>query len=159
MMPAFSRAMWASVGPANSVWSMPMLVTTATCAVDDVGGVPPPQQPDLDDHHVDGDVGEPPERRRRARLEVARTHAGEALEVGDGGDLLGELLVADRLAVAGQALVDPFEMWAGVRADRQPLGHQQAGDHLRRRPLAVGAGDVDDRRGELGFAHRLHEPA
>ena len=32
MMPAFSRAMSASVGPANSLWSMPMLVTTATWA-------------------------------------------------------------------------------------------------------------------------------
>ena len=32
MMPAFSRAMSASVGPANSVWSMPMLVITATWA-------------------------------------------------------------------------------------------------------------------------------
>ena len=32
MIPAFSRAMSASVGPANSVWSMPMFVTTATWA-------------------------------------------------------------------------------------------------------------------------------
>ena len=32
MIPAFSRAMSASVGPANSLWSMPMLVTTATWA-------------------------------------------------------------------------------------------------------------------------------
>ena len=31
-IPDFSRAMSASVGPANSVWSMPMLVITATCA-------------------------------------------------------------------------------------------------------------------------------
>jgi len=32
MMPAFSLAMSASVGPANSVWSMPMFVMTATWA-------------------------------------------------------------------------------------------------------------------------------
>ena len=32
MIPAFSRAMSASVGPANSLWSMPMFVTTATWA-------------------------------------------------------------------------------------------------------------------------------
>ena len=32
MMPAFSRAMSASSGPANSVWSSPMLVITATWA-------------------------------------------------------------------------------------------------------------------------------
>jgi hypothetical protein len=32
MIPAFSRAMSASVGPASSLWSIPMFVTTATCA-------------------------------------------------------------------------------------------------------------------------------
>ena len=32
MIPDFSRAMSASVGPANSLWSMPMFVTTATWA-------------------------------------------------------------------------------------------------------------------------------
>ena len=32
MIPAFSRAMSASVGPANSLWSIPMFVTTATWA-------------------------------------------------------------------------------------------------------------------------------
>ena len=32
MIPAFSRAMSSSVGPANSLWSMPMFVTTATWA-------------------------------------------------------------------------------------------------------------------------------
>ena len=155
MMPAFSRAMSASVGPANSVWSMPMLVTTATWAVDDVGGVPPAEQPDLDHRDVDGDVGEPAEGGGGARLEVARPDAGEPLEVGDRGDLLGELVVVDRLAVAGDALVDPLEVRAGVGADGEPLGHQQAGDHLRRRALAVGAGDVDHRGGVLRIAHRL----
>ena len=58
--------------------------------VDDVGGVPPTEQPDLDHVDVDGDVGEPAERGRGDDLEVARPHAGQDLEVGDGGDLLGE---------------------------------------------------------------------
>ena len=48
-------------------------------------------------------------------------------------------------------------MRAGVGADGQALGHQQPGDHLRRRALAVGAGDVDDRVGELRVAHRADE--
>ena len=107
--------------------------------VDDVGGVPPPEQADLDDGDVDGGVGEPAERGGRARLEVARPDAGQSLEVGDGGDLLGQVLVVDGHGVAGPALVDPLEVRAGVRADLQALGHQQAGDHLRRRALAVGA--------------------
>ena len=76
-MPAFSRAMSASVGPANSVWSRPTLVTTATCASHHVRGVPATEQPDLDDGDVDRGVGEPAERRRGDDLEVARAHAGD----------------------------------------------------------------------------------
>ena len=64
MIPAFSRAMSASVGPANSVWSIPMLVIDRDLRVDDVGRVPAAEQPDLDHRDVDGDVGEPAERRR-----------------------------------------------------------------------------------------------
>ena len=33
MIPAFSRATSTSVGPANSLWSIPMFVITATWAV------------------------------------------------------------------------------------------------------------------------------
>ena len=40
-----------------------------------VGGVPATEQPDLDDGHVDGDVGEPAERSRGDRLEVGGPHA------------------------------------------------------------------------------------
>jgi hypothetical protein len=126
--------------------------------VDDVGGVPHPEHADLDHADVDGRVGEPPEGGRRARLEVRRSHADHSLEVGDGGDLLGERLVVDRLGVASDPLVDPLEVGARVRADLQALRHQQAGDHLRRRALAVGAGDVDDRVGVLRVAHRRAQP-
>ena len=116
-MPAFSRAMSARVGPAYSVWSSPTLVTTATVAVGHVGGVPAPEQPDLDDGDVDGGVGEGPVGGRGEDLEVRRPHAGHDLQVGDGRDLLGERVVVDRLAVDGDALVDPLEVRAGVGAD------------------------------------------
>ena len=52
--------------------------------VDDVGGVPATEQPDLDHGDVDGDVGEPAQGRRGDRLEVARPHADQTLEIGDG---------------------------------------------------------------------------
>ena len=45
---------------------MPMLVIDGDLRVDDVGGVPPAEQADLDDGDVDGEVGEPAERRRGA---------------------------------------------------------------------------------------------
>jgi hypothetical protein len=121
--------------------------------LDQVGGVPPAEQTDLDHGHVHGHVGEPAERGGGHRLEVAGPHAGEHLEFGDSTDLFGELLVADRFTVARDALVDPFEVWAGVGAHGEALRHQQLGDHLHRRPLAVGAGDMDHRRREMGIAH------
>ena len=119
-----------------------------------VGGVPPTEHADLDHCDIDREVGEPSERGRRRRLEVRRPHAREHLEIGDGRDLLGELVVADVLAVAAHPLVGPFEVRAGVRTDRQPMRHQQPGDHLRRRSLAVGPGHMDHRVGELRIAHR-----
>ena len=156
-MPAFSRAMSARVGPAYSVWSSPTFVTTATVAVGDVRGVPSPEQPDLDDGDVDRGVGERPVGGRGHDLEVGGPHAGDDLEVGDGADLLGERVVVDRLAVDGDALVDPLEVRARVGADPQALGHQQAGGDLGGRALAVRAGDVDHRVGLLRVAHGVDE--
>ena len=94
--------------------------------VDDVGGIPPTEQADLDHHHVDGDVGEPAERRGGDDLEVARPAADDALEVGDRRDLLGELVVGDRFEVAADAFVDPFEVRARVGADGQAAATRAA---------------------------------
>ena len=71
--------------------------------VDDIGGVPSAEHPDLDHGDVDGDVGEPAEGGGGHGFEVGGANAGEHLEVGDAGDLLGEVFVADRLAVAPAA--------------------------------------------------------
>ena len=95
--------MWALVGPANSLWSIADVGDDGDLRVAHVGRVPSAEQPDLDHGDVDGEVGEPAERGGGDRLEVRRPHAGEHLEVGDGGDLLGEVVVADRLAVAARS--------------------------------------------------------
>ena len=82
----------------------PMLVTTATVRVDDVGGVAPAEQADLDDRHVDGDVGEPAERGGGHDLEVRRASTpASTSSVGDVADRLGQLVVGDRLAVAARS--------------------------------------------------------
>jgi hypothetical protein len=122
--------------------------------VDDVGGVPPTEQPDLDHHHVDGDVGEPPERSRGHDLEVSGAHPDDRFEFGDRRHLLGELLVGDRFEVAADALVDPLEVRARVGAHGETARDEQPRDHLGGRSLAVGAGDVDHRRRVLRIAHR-----
>ncbi len=122
-----------------------------------VGGIPAPEQTHLDHSHIDGDVGEPTERGGTDGFEVAGVHAGDRLQIGDCRHLLGELVVADRLAVAADALVEAFEVRAGVGTHRQTVRHQQPGDHLRGGALAVGAGDVDDGVGQLRVAHRCHQ--
>ncbi len=76
----------------------------------DVGGVPPAEQAHLDDGDVDRDVGEPAERGGGDGFEVAGVHPRDGLEVCHRGHLLGELVVADRLAVAADALVEAFEV-------------------------------------------------
>ncbi len=131
-MPAFSRAMSARVGPAYSVWSSPTLVTTATCPSADVRRVAPAEQPDLDDDDVDGDVGEPAERRRRQDLEVGRLDAGQRLGVGHAADRLGELVVVDRLAVHGDALVDPLRGAGWCRCRRSGRAPRAGGSRSGR---------------------------
>ena len=71
---------------------------------------------------------------------------------------VGERLVVDRLAVAGDPLVDPGQVRTGVGPDGQAHGGQQGGDHGRRRALAVGAGDVD-RPGRPSGGRRAARPA
>ena len=87
--------------------------------VDDVGGVPSAEHADLDHRDIDRDVGEPAERGRSDSLEVGGADPGDRLEVGDAGDLLGEVVVADRFTVALDPFVDAFEVRAGVGADRR----------------------------------------
>ena len=103
-------------------------------AVDDVGGVPPPEQADLDHHHVDGDVGEPAEggRGRRSRSSVG-SHAGQRPRGRrwprsarrSSSSSIGSPLRVD-------ALVDPLQVGAGVGADGQALGHEQPGERSGR---------------------------
>ena len=121
--------------------------------VDHVGGIPAAEQTDLDHGDVDREIGEPAQRCRRDRFKMRRQDACEDFQVCDGTDLLGEIVVADRFTVVGHPLVDPFEVRTRIRADGQPVGHQQPGDHLRRGALAVGAGDVDHRVCALRIAH------
>ena len=103
------------------MWSSPTLVTTATSRVDDVGGVEPTEQADLDHGDVDRDLGEPPERGGGHDLEPAGVDAGQLLDGGHVADRLGQVVVVDRLAVAGDALVDPLEVRAGVGADGEAV--------------------------------------
>ena len=78
MIPAFSPGDVGQRRPGELVVVHADVGDDGDLRVDHVGRVPAPEQADLDHGDVDGDVGEPAERRRRARLEVARPHAGRA---------------------------------------------------------------------------------
>ena len=140
-MPAFSRAMSASVGPAYSVWSSPTLVTTATWPSATFVASQRPSRPTSTHGHVDGDVGEPPEGGRRDDLEVRRPHPGDAPRGRRRrATCSANVLVVDRLAVARDPLVDPLEVRAGVGADASGPGpSSRRVIDLRRRALAVRA--------------------
>src|SRR5690606_511382 len=56
-------------------------------------------------------------------------------------------------------LPDVVQVRAGEPPGPQPQLAQQPLGHPRRRGLAVGAGEVDDREGPLRVAEQLHDPA
>ena len=112
-----------------------------------VGGVPAAAESHLEDRHIDRPVGEPAQGGPGQDLEPGQPDARteQRLEPGQVGEDLGQLGVADRLAVGGQPLVDALQVGAGEGTDPQALGRQQRGEAASRGRLAVGAGDVDGR--------------
>ena len=80
----------------------------------------------LDHGHVDRLVGEPGQGGGGEELEPGGRLGQQRLEAGQRLEHLDERGVVDRLAVAGQALVDPGQVGAGVGADGQALGRRAA---------------------------------
>ena len=136
-------------------------------AVGDVRGVPLAAHADLEHDDVDGRVGEAREREHRERLEERQRLLAGALELGvDDRDERVDLLpvardglVGDGLAVDADALGEAVEVRAREQAGAQAGGAQQALDHATGRGLAVGARDVDDRRGAVRVAEQLDRAA
>ena len=101
-----------------------MLVTTATLASTTLVASQRPPETDLEDRHVDRAVREPAQGRPGEDLEPGQPDAvaEQRLEAGQVGEDLGQIGVADGLAVGGQPLVDALQMRAGEGADPKPLG-------------------------------------
>ena len=122
MIPAFSRAMSASVGPANSLWSMPMFVITATCASTTFVASHRPSSPTST---TATSTAMSANQRNAAAVQaskyVGRTPVSPSRSA-IGGDLLGELLVADRLPLRASRSLTRSRCGTGVRPDGQPLG-------------------------------------
>ncbi len=128
-------------------------------AVDHVGRVEQAEQAHLDDGHIDGDLGEPGERRRGEQLEVGRLHPRERTERGDLADDLAEGVVADRFEVPLEAFVDALEMRARVGADGEARLDEQRRGEPGNRTLAVRARDVHRAERPLGVAEHVEQLA
>ena len=118
MMPAFSPAMSARVGPRNSTWSSPTLVTTATWRRPRwwrPSGRPGPTSKTATST---GRSANQRQRRPGEDLEPGQPDvvAEQRLDPGQVGEDLGQVGVADRLAVGGDPLVDPLQVGAGEGA-------------------------------------------
>ena len=120
--------------------------------VQHVRGVPSPAHTDLDDGHVHRGVGERPDRHRREHFEEAHARAAvlDAVGVHQCDEILDlvidvdEIILAQLLAVDGDAFGDGFKVRRRVQAGAQAIGAAQRLRHACRAALAVRAGDVDD---------------
>ena len=132
----------------------------------DIGAVPGSAHADLDDGDVDRMIGEDGQGHDGQDLEEAHARParrGRALihHPDVGGHVLprgDEPLLADRLAVQGDALANGGQVGAGEAAGAHAGGGQEALGHAGGGGLAVGAGDVDVAVGPLGVAEQVEGP-
>jgi hypothetical protein len=105
--------------------------------VDDVRAVVATEQPDLEDCHVDRDIGEVGERRGGEDLEVRGRTVDERFDRGHRGERGRQFVVGDRREVDRDALVDALEVRAGVGADLEPAGGEEGGAMRATDPLPL----------------------
>ncbi len=148
-MPAFSAAIFSSVSPRNSVWSMETGVMTVAsgCAITLVASSRPPKPTSSSSTSAGWreNSSEP------AAVVISNTvMACAGIGALAFGKRRGQLLVGHKRAVAcdaqPEALVEAHQMRRGVDVHALARGFQHGAQEGDGRALAVGAGDVDHRR-------------
>ena len=120
-----------------------------------------PPRPTSSSTHIGRMLREQAERRRGLDFENGDRRAGiDALAM---FERAAQFVVADEHAAAGaaepKAFVDPHQIGRGIDVDAQARGFQDRAQIGDRRALAVGAGDMDDRRQfALGMIEPLQQP-
>ncbi len=130
--------------------------------VDDIGGVVAAAKPDLEQGEVGRMAREEEDRRRGGDLELRDRRA--VVDALDLEERLDQRVLADEAAAAGaaepDALMETDEMRRGVDMGRLPRRLDHGAEEGGGRSLAVGAGDVDDRRqAPLGMPEPRQEHA
>ena len=129
-----------------------------------VGGVPAAADAHFQDHDVHRFVREDRERQNGEHLEVREPGLATLRQFGvhepqvrdDFAIAAHERLIRHGLTVQADALGDPLQVGARVAAHPQVMGEEQGLDHTSGGGLAVGPGDVDDRRALLGVSQDVH---
>ena len=122
-----------------------------------IGGVEPAAEPHFEHQHIGGMAAEGMERRRRGDLEEGdRRAVVDRLAM---GKARAQCVLGDRRAIEPDPLGEAYQMGRDVAVGAVAGGTQhrlEIGDHAA---LAVGAGDVDDRRrGALRVAECREQP-
>ncbi len=132
----------------------PELSDAADCRRrDHVGGVEPAAKADLDDCRVGGLADESEQRRSRGDLEEAGIDAARCIQ--HLGEQLRQRNVLDQRAGKADPLVEAHQMRARINMRLEPRRLDRGAEEGAGRALAVGPGDVEDRR---QVALRIAEP-
>ncbi len=129
--------------------------------VDHVGGVEPPAEADFQQHHIGRMLRE--QRKGRRGFDFKNRDRRAGIDLLAMFERRAQFVVVDENAAAGpaepEAFVDPHQVRRGVGVDAQARRFQNRPQVSDRRALAVGAGDVNNRRQlALGMAEPHQQP-
>src|SRR3954469_16405391 len=108
--------------------------------VDDIGRIPLAPDSYLYDSDLDRSVGEIPECSGSEQLEIRGSFWNQGFQLAKRVQQFGQFLVVNGFAICTYALIDPFEMRAGIHPSGQPIDFHKAGNEASCRCLTVGAG-------------------
>ena len=112
--------------------------------LDNIGRIEPSAEPDLEQAGIGRRAREREDRGRGGDLEKAGFDAAAGVQ--DLGKQLFQSLVVDQLAGDPDALVEADQVRAGEGVDLVPGRFERGAKEGNRRALAIGPGDVEDRR-------------
>ena len=122
-----------------------------------IGGIPSAQHANFDDCHIHCFVGKMSKRCSSDYFKIGWSHSGNNLSICDCGNTFSKRFLSDWHTITRNALGQMFEVRARVRTNMQTMGHQQLGDDLCGRALAIGSSYMNDWIIQFWMCHHIHE--